>query len=161
MIAEVVDALVASYPDDRQMHHIDATFLPNRAQAISIIEQMRRVMFPGFFDERRVTTDNVRYHAGDLLSNIDEMLYEQIRQSLHYDETRRAQDSNKICEHCDDQAREITDEFLQHLPELRWLLGTDVQAAFDGDPAAQSTDEAVFCYPGIDAIFTHRVAHKL
>ena len=65
------------------------------------------------------------------------------------------------CDHCDTKADEITHEFLGRLPELRRLLALDVQAAFDGDPAAKSTDETIFCYPGVDAIFIHRVAHTL
>ena len=65
------------------------------------------------------------------------------------------------CDDCDRVAREKTDAFLRRIPEVRRLLSTDVRAAYDGDPANAHTDEAIFCYPGLDAIFNHRYAHEL
>jgi serine O-acetyltransferase len=166
-LEQVVDALMQSYPTDPRTQHIDASFLPSRDEAIRIIELLRRIVFPGFFDKRRVTSSNVRFHVGDLLAEVDEALYDQIRQSLRYSQNDKFRDTDRA-EHCDQQdidcdvvAREKTDAMLGYLPELRHAISLDVQAAFDGDPAAKGTDEAVFCYPGIDAIFTHRVAHKL
>ena len=158
---KVVDALMDSYPKDPKTQHIDATFLPSREEAIRIIELLRRIVFPGFFDKRRITSDNVRFHIGELLSELDEVLYEQVRQSLRYGQNLKDQGSGDACEECDSKAREATDAMLAYLPELRDAISLDVQAAFDGDPAAKGTYEAVFCYPGIDAIFIHRIAHKL
>ena len=165
---ETVDALMASYPKDPRTEHIDATFLPSRALTIQIVEILRRIAFPGFFDKRRITSENLRFHIGELLGQLDEMLYDQVRQSLRYgqNEKFRGTDMQDDCaeeQHvdCDALAREKTDALLAFLPELRRLIALDVQAAFDGDPAAKATDEAVFCYPGIDAIFIHRIAHKL
>ena len=79
---EVVEALMLSYPKDERTQHIDASFLPSRDEAIRIIELLRRIVFPGFFDKQRVTSDNVRSHIGELLAELDEALYEQVRQSL-------------------------------------------------------------------------------
>ncbi len=160
-LEQVIDALLASYPQDPRTQHIDAIFLPSREQAIRIIELARRIVFPGFFDERRITTDNVRLHVGELLNELDEVLYDQVRQSLRYGQKHGVNDCGQSWDECDVKAREITDEALAALPQLRRAIAKDVQAAFDGDPAAQGTDEAVFCYPGIDAIFIHRIAHKL
>lgn len=160
-IDHVVDALMLSYPKDQRTQHIDASFLPSRDEAIRIIELLRRIVFPGFFDKRRITSDNVRFHIGELLNELDEVLYEQVRQSLRYGQNNKDQGSGDDCDDCDVMAREVTDAMLAYLPDLRHAISLDVQAAFDGDPAAKGTDEAVFCYPGIDAIFTHRVAHKL
>ncbi|MEM6260594.1 MAG: serine O-acetyltransferase EpsC [Planctomycetota bacterium] len=166
-LSDVVDALMASYPRDPRTQHIDATFLPSRDEAIRMIELLRKIVFPGFFDHRRITSDNVRFHIGELLAQVDEALYDQVRQSLRYGQnekfqgTERGDDCNQHHIDCDVVAREKTDAMLAYLPDLRHAISLDVQAAFDGDPAAKGTDEAVFCYPGIDAIFTHRVAHKL
>ncbi|MFN3168911.1 MAG: serine O-acetyltransferase EpsC [Phycisphaeraceae bacterium] len=160
----IVDALLASYPKDPRTQHIDATFLPSRDEAIRIIELARRLIFPGFFDKRRITSDNARFHVGELIGELDEVLYDQIRQSIRYGQNAKFANQQDDCgepEDCDSKAREATDAMLAYLPDLRDLISKDVQAAFDGDPAACNTDEAVFCYPGIDAIFTHRVAHKL
>lgn len=161
LLDEVLDAVVATYPLDARTSHIDATFLPSRERAVQVIELIRRVVFPGFFDKQRVTRQNVHEHIGGLLGQVDALLFDQVRQSLRYGENRAAQGTGDDCDDCDVQAREITDAFLQAIPELRRMLSLDVQAAFDGDPAAVNTDEAVFCYPGIDAIYIHRVAHKL
>ncbi|MBX2851588.1 MAG: serine O-acetyltransferase [Phycisphaeraceae bacterium] len=166
-LKEVVDELLDSYPKDPRTQHIDATFLPSRDEAIRIIELLRKIVFPGFFDRRRITSDNVRFHIGELLAEVDEVLYEQVRQSLRYGQnekfagTEHAEPCDEKHIDCDVVAREKTDAMLGYLPDLRHAISLDVQAAFDGDPAAKGTDEAVFCYPGIDAIFTHRVAHKL
>jgi len=65
------------------------------------------------------------------------------------------------CTQCDEQSRDLTSEFLSKLPEVRRLLATDVQAAYEGDPAATSPDEAILCYPGILAITNYRLAHQL
>lgn len=157
----VVDALLRSYPKDPRTQHIDASFLPSRDEAIRIIELLRRIVFPGFFDKRRITSDNVRFHIGELLAELDEVLYEQVRQSLRYGQNNKQQGSGDDCDDCDVMARQVTDAMLAYLPDLRHAISLDVQAAFDGDPAAKGTDEAVFCYPGIDAIFIHRIAHKL
>lgn len=161
ILDEVIEAIAASYPTDPLTSHIDATFLPSRARTIEAIELTRRVVFPGFFDQERITTANAHDHLCGLLSQLDELLYDQVRQSLRYGENRTAQGAGDSCDHCDVKARDITDAFLRYLPELRRMLSLDIQAAFDGDPAATNTDEAIFCYPGIDAIFIHRVAHQL
>ncbi|MCX5658163.1 MAG: serine acetyltransferase, partial [Planctomycetota bacterium] len=129
---------------------------------IQTLELIRRVLFPGYFDETRLTTETIHYHVGDLLTRVHDLLYEQVRQALRYEENRTAGSGRgDACDSCDHEARRVTHEFLARLPELRRMLALDVQAAFDGDPAASSTDETIFCYPGIDAIFIYRVAHEL
>lgn len=157
----VADALIQSYPKDPRTQHIDAIFLPSRDEAIRIIELLRRIVFPGFFDPQRITSNNVRTHIASLLTELDQALYEQVRQAMRYGQNSKDQGSGDQCDACDNMARQATDAMLEYLPELRDAIAMDVQAAFDGDPAAKGTDEAVFCYPGIDAIFTHRIAHKL
>ncbi len=162
---ELVQSLVATYDSNDRMSHLDAEFLPSRARTIEIIELVRRLMFPGFFDDTRLTSEIIRYHVGDLIIQLRALLNDQIRQAIRYDENLAAENSeeDKNCtgETCDEKAARLTAEFLQRLPHIRHMLSTDIQAAFDGDPAARSTDETIFCYPGIDATFIHRVAHEL
>ncbi len=158
--SDLVDRIVASYKADERTHHLDATFLPNRVRTTEALELLRRLIFPGFFDEQRLTTDTIHYHVGDLVTRVRDVLAEQVRQTIRYERNRAG---GKDDEHdgCDEQAQRITTTLLERIPELRRLLTLDVQAAFDGDPAAISTDETIFCYPGVDAIFTYRVAHEL
>jgi len=161
-LATLVDRLVESYQADARTHHLDATFLPNRARTVQILEYLRRLIFPGFFDADRLSSSNIRYHTGELLTKVQELLYDQVHQALRYDLNRtRGPGEGDASDHCAEQAERIVGAFLEKLPELRRLLATDVQATYEGDPAAVSTDEAIFCYPGIDAMFVHRIAHEL
>ncbi len=160
-LSGVVDLLVASYQGDPSTQHINATFLPNRARVIEIIESLRCLTFPGFFDEARITDENLRDHTDRLLKHTDHLLYEQVRQALRYEMNRDGDGRGDNCDDCDAAAREKTNAFLRRIPEVRRLLSTDVQAAYDSDPASVHTDETIFCYPGLDAIFTYRYAHEL
>ena len=161
-LMQLVDAIVDSYRHDPSIGHLDSAFLPNRAKAIQIIELLRRLVFPGFFDEQRLTSDTIHFHVGELLHQVYGQLYDQVRQALRYKLNQSKTTVNdEAANHCDPRAEEISIEFISYLPELRSMLSLDVNAAFDGDPAAVNNDETIFCYPGIDAIFIHRVAHKL
>jgi serine O-acetyltransferase len=162
-LPELVDRIVAGYQADDRMHHLDATFLPTRNCAIEIIELFRRLIFPGFFDDQKLMAATARFHVGDLINTLHGLLYDQIRQALRYDKNRlgacdAADDGDNDC---DVRAARITRELLDRICEIRHVLAKDVQAAFDGDPASTATDENIFCYPGIDAIFTYRIAHEL
>jgi serine O-acetyltransferase len=160
-LAELVERLVASYKADDRTQHLDSTFLPNRAATIEVVELLRRVLFPGFFDRQRLTSEAIHSHTTDLLQQVRDGLYEQVRQAIRYEENRLGPGNGDTCTHCDEKAADIAMRFLDRLPELRRMLALDVQAAFDGDPAAHSIDETIFCYPGVDAVFIHRIAHEL
>ena len=156
-----VDALLASYTDDPRTQHIDAAFLPSRQHTVQCIELVRRIVFPGFFDPHTLTRENIREHLEGLMRSLDTALYDQVRQSLRYNEHLCEQSETDNHPPCDTLARSVTDAVLCELPALRQALTLDVQAAFDGDPAATHTHEAIFCSPGVDAILIHRIAHVL
>jgi serine O-acetyltransferase len=162
LLQDLARELVDTFADDPRTQHIDATFLPSRDCCVRIVELLRRLTFPGFFEDSRLTSESILPHTLDLLQRTDALIYEQIRQTERYLLNSKGEaNPGDDCPKCDEIAREKTDAFLKRLPEVRRLLSLDVQAAFDGDPAATSTDEAIFCYPGIDAIFIHRYAHEL
>ncbi len=158
---EQVDALIASYRADDRTHHINATFLPSRDRTIDLFQTIRSLIYPGFFEHRRLTDDNLHEHTSQALSRLRTEMTQQVDSALRYAANLDEQGKGDACEHCHVKAAEITDAFIDRLPELRRMLADDVQAAFDGDPAAQNTDEAIFCYPGVCAITAHRVAHEL
>lgn len=159
--AELAQRLLASYYTDRRTQHLSSAFLPNRDRVIEIVEILRRLVFPGFFEHERLTSDTVEYHAGELLVHVRALLNDQIRQALSYEANRQDPQKLQPPPGCDEHAARVTTAFLQRLPEVRRLLATDLQAAYDGDPASVNTDEIVFCYPGLDAIFVYRLAHEL
>lgn len=161
-LRSVRDQIADSYRSHPFGQHIDATFLPSRTKTVEIIELARRIMFPGFFDEKRLTSEQLVAHLDDQLCNLYKLALDQIEQALRYELNRTAGAGiGDDCDDCREDALERTKQLFDRLPAIRDLLMTDVQAAFDGDPAADSMDEAIFCYPGIDAIFIHRLAHEL
>ena len=161
-LTDLVDQIVDSYHAQSNLQHLDSTFLPSRAKTIQVTELLRRLVFPGFFDEQRLTSNTVHNHVGELLNQIRDQLYGQVREALRYEKNiTDGQGTGDDCQECDAQADRTTQEFLGRIPEVRRLLSLDVRAAFDGDPAAENNDETIFCYPGIDAIFIHRIAHEL
>lgn len=164
MPENAVHALLESYAEDPRTVAVGARFLPSRARVIELVELLRRLTFPGFFGEEPLAEANLESETRESLAKLDRLLYDQVRHALRYELNRGGEGRGGLgddCDDCDQRAREITDAFVARIPEVRRLLGTDVQAAFDGDPATDHTDETIFCYPGIDAIFTHRYAHEL
>jgi serine O-acetyltransferase len=130
--------------------------LPSRAAVARVLERLQTVLFPGYFGPADVTAQNLRYRLGDELDHVAVALTEQIRRGLCFDCHDATPGGPQV-----ERALEITRAFLARLPEIRRLLATDVQAAYEGDPAAHSPDEALFCYPGIVAITYQRLAHEL
>ncbi|MCC5829869.1 MAG: hypothetical protein JJU36_10525 [Phycisphaeraceae bacterium] len=157
----VVEGLIADYRAEPRTSHLDSPFLPNRDRTIEIVEGLRRVMFPGFFDEIRLTRENINSHLRKLLVDTHQKLYLQVRESIRYQRNVMQEGSGSECADCDQKAAQIASAFMGRLPNVRRMLNLDVEAVFEGDPAATGLDEAIFCYPGIDAIFIHRIAHEL
>ncbi len=166
---DLVARLAESILSEPRTRHLAAARLPSREAVSELVELLRHLMFPGFFGRRGLTPENLPLHIEELLSPIMLHLEEQIAAALRYmhdieprgDDARPAPTAKPTPEADERLARELTRKFIDELPEIRRLLALDVQAAFDGDPAATHTDETIFCYPGIDAIFAHRVAHAL
>ncbi len=130
--------------------------LPSRNSCLDIMQQLRSILFPGYFRLAEYSDDGIIFHVGAILDRIAIDLQEQIRRGFCF-----------VCggdgnlEQCQHRAETIIRAFLDRIPEVMKLLAEDVQAAYDGDPAAKSPGETIFCYPGIFAITNHRVAHEL
>lgn len=115
---------------------------------------LRKVIFPGFFgSEQEAQVDSIQYYTGVYLEQIYDLLHEQIYNGLCFEVDR----------YCDskDRASRIAMDFINKIPHIKYLLSTDVKAILDGDPAAKSLSEIIFCYPAVHAILHQRVAHEL
>ncbi len=132
--------------------------LPSSEVIMSIVEDLRSVLFPGYFGISEVSNDNMRFHVGSTLDQVIRVLQEQIRRGLCFSCEGEIPD---LCSDCEEKAIRASHDFLTRLPHVQALLSTDVQAAFEGDPAATSPGEAIFCYPGLQAITNFRIAHEL
>jgi len=160
-LPDVVNDIVKSVTDEPRLQHLNRVYLPSRDTIVGCIERLRQLLFPGYFGKQGLTKENLPFRIGELVIELSDMLYEQIRCCLRYrEQIPGGNGDNERCEACDHQAADILATFFQRIPAVRNLLADDVQAAFDGDPAAQSTDETIFCYPGLFAIGVQRLAHE-
>ncbi|MFH1616728.1 MAG: serine O-acetyltransferase EpsC [Planctomycetota bacterium] len=153
----LVEAIVQTYRDDSGINFIDISNLPLRDKILEVLDQLREVLFPGYTGKRKITKAAVGFIVGDILCQVRSELNEQIERALRY---RCRMDKCDGCD-CRAMAENITNDLLDKLPSIRQLLKSDIQAAYDGDPAAQSFEEIVISYPFITAIATHRIAHEL
>lgn len=140
-----------------KLEHLATTPLPDRTSVIQILEDLLEVIFPGYFGRKYVERSNIEYHIGDLIDSIYSRLAQEIYRSVRHQCTR----ATDTCNHCHEIAEEQSLVLLRKLPALRIMLSEDVQAAYDGDPAAKSIDEVIFAYPAIRAITVYRIAHEL
>jgi len=125
--------------------------LPSRKELQKILDGLAAVLFPNRLGLPDLNDEGIDYFVGHTLDTLLRELYKQVRRELQF----------VAVENAGEQAIAITREFAKRLPEVRTLLDSDIQAAYEGDPAARSSDEVLVCYPGITAITHHRLAHIL
>ena len=130
--------------------------LPSRKELQRIIDGLGAVLFPNRLGLPDLNDEGIDYFVGHTLDTLLRELYKQIRRELQFISGHAAVDDGAY-----EQSVIITREFAARLPEIRVLLDSDIQAAYEGDPAARSSDEVLVCYPGITAIMHHRLAHTL
>ncbi len=153
----LVNSILDSYEKYDTIARIDADNMLSKQMIIEITEEIRKLIFPGFFDTSKVRSDYIRFRVGGQLEYIEYNLKKQIAKALG---------SAEACENCQRSALEgkadrLVCSFMEKLPSIREYLCTDVEAAYNGDPAAYSTDEIIFSYPGLFAISVFRIAHEL
>lgn len=149
-IENIVKQIEDNYMAEEYEAPKDRVF-PSRSVIIDIIKNLRALLFPGYFGYHFPQKENQTYFVGNLINEIRDLLFEQVKLALLFAGEKNA----------DERAEEICDSFFEELPNVQSLLLKDVQAAFDGDPAAKSKQEVIFAYPGLFAIFIYRIAHVL
>ncbi len=155
-VTQLADRLIASYATVGGINHVDGPNLPSKTAIAGITQDLLRLVFPGFFDDRPLVSSELKVETTLLLASVRERLEDEIRKSLEYapppgvsrSQTGRA-------------AQHATFEFLGKLPGVREILQTDADAAFQGDPAALSKEEVIVAYPFMEAIAAQRMAHEL
>ena len=155
-VTQLTNQLIASYAKTGGINHLDGKNLPSKRVVTALTCDLLRLLFPGFFDEKLVHSSEIKVETTALLDSVLGTLEDEIRKSLDYQMPDGLAKKDIAGE-----ARKLAVEFLGSLPRLRDVLQTDVQAAFDGDPAAASKEEIIVSYPFVEGIVVQRLAHEL
>lgn len=150
--AEIVQRLMTSYCEVGGINHVDCGNLPSKPAIAALCDDLLHLLFPGFFSEVAVSSADLEMMTHELVAGIRERLNVEVRRSLRLD--GRVEDPHQ------EAVRRVC-AFMMELPKVRALLQTDVQAAYDGDPAARNFEEIILAYPGLEAIAIQRTAHVL
>lgn len=161
-LPKLTEEIVATYTPEDSINHLGHCALPSYTGVVEILLNLKDILYPGYRRKVGLHVGNIRYHVGGLIDTLHDQLTTEIARALRHDQ--RVRNRHQDCESDVDfeaKGQAMAIELLKRIPKLRRTLATDVQAAFDGDPACHSTDEVVFCYPGFEAITVFRIAHEL
>ena len=138
-------------------HQLTGSPMPSLAVLEEVMTRLKAVLFPGYYGDPEITPDTLAYHTGAHLDLVFRKLADQIKRGFCF----ICLDQGRSCAGCYEQAIVKASGFLESIPSIREKLALDVQAAYEGDPAAKSPGETIFCYPSITALIHQRVAHEL
>lgn len=153
----LVSDIVNSYSRTKSIRHLASAALPDRQKIIEIIETCFVVIYPGYYGEKSIDETNVEFLIGAQVDRIARMLCEQVSRSIEHERRRL----DLLAPLCRGRGEEVALEFISRLPDIREKLSLDVEAHYEGDPAAKTLDEIIFSYPGMHAITVYRIAHEL
>ena len=162
-LPRLTEAIVGTYSQVGTINHLGHSPLPKYEEVVSAVEDLKDIIYPGYRRREGLHLGNVTYHVGDLIDGLHDKLTVQIARALRHETRvvhgREDADPDETDFEAKGQAMAI--EFLRRVPGLREVLATDVQAAYDGDPACQNVAEVIFCYPGLEAVTVYRLAHEM
>ena len=151
-IEALVDTLLSDYQGGRDIDRLNNEQHPDKECIVELTQKLLRILYPGYSHDKTYRIYNAKHNLSMLIEDVVYHLIHQITLVLQ---------ASTTIENARLRAEEISLSFMQQLPAIRALIQTDVDAAFEGDPAAQNTDEIIFCYPGLLAISVYRLAHEL
>ncbi len=152
-IAGIVDGILEDYRGGRDIDRIAPFRLPDRDVVIDMIGKLRRILFPGYFPDRSYRIYNIKHTLS--------MLIEDVMFNLNRQTALALQDGGVAQPEAEKQAQALSVAFFRRIPQVRAYVQMDLQAAYDGDPAASCKEEIVFSYPGLFAVTVYRLAHEL
>ena len=152
-IEAVTDRILEDYRLERPIDQMGISAHPDRDVVVDMIQKLRRILFPGYFTEKNYRIYNRKHNLSMLIEDVMFHLNRQVGLAL--------QGSGMESDTAQEQAKKISLSFFSQIPQVREVIQTDVQAAYDGDPAASSYDEIIFSYPGLFAISVYRLARVL
>jgi serine O-acetyltransferase len=154
---KLVQSILESYRQFGGINHLDGVNLPSREAVAEILRDLLRIVFPGFYDRTAMHSDQAAFFVSQILTSIGERLRTEVQKSLEYGSAKSSSNQRNVAL----EAKNISDQFLGKLVGIRQQLALDVQAAYDGDPAAIGPEEIILSYPGLEAIAVQRMANLL
>ncbi len=164
---EITDAIVESYRQIGGINNLDGPNLPSRRGIELIIADLESLIFPGYRVGDALEPEDIKYTIAERITRLSRNLANELQRSLCF---RRRSEGSPLCaghgiggrtSRCRSEGEELAVEILRLLPAIRERVQLDVEAAFQGDPAARSREEIILAYPGVEAIIIHRIAHEL
>ena len=152
-IETVVDTVLADYEHGRQIDRMQTQRRPDTDTIVDVIGKLRRIVFPGYFREKNYRLYNIRHNLSVLIEDVMFNLSREI--CLVYQSQGQSEQEAQA------HAQEVTLEFLNKIPQVRAMVQMDVEAFYEGDPAATGVEEIIFAYPGMFAVTVYRLAHEL
>ena len=153
-IGDIIEQIAQNYNEEFLAFDDPNRHFPSRVEIIEMLKDLQRVLFPRYFGTEAPCGAGPHYFIGETLTRIEQRMHPQVREALLFRDG-----ASKFIEQIEEETSNICSDFFYQLPELQRRLFKDVQAAFDGDPAAGSKEEIIYSYPGFFAIFVHRIAH--
>ena len=160
-LPDITETILETYfTECSRTSHLGHEPLPSREELLTILNDFMDVFYPGYWRRQNLHVGNVGYYVGNLIDRLHEKLTEQIERALRHEDFCIERGT---CGDIDFEAiaQRKTVELLKKIPQIRMTLEKDAHAAFEGDPAAKSYHEIVFCYPGLEAVTVYRLAHEL
>lgn len=161
-LTKVVDELSSEQALEGLFHeHRDGDPLPSGKELEEIIDLARSILFPGFFGHSNVNAVTIKYQIGVSLERLYKLLSRQIMAGLCFDEDCHCENVEHLRLCMQEEAEMIAARVIEKFPKIRKILSTDIQAAYDGDPAVTNIGEIISCYPVLKALTNYRIAHEL
>ena len=154
-ISEVVDLIISDYDDERAVNKIDVRNQLDKRAVVYVVDKLLKILYPGYYSDKIYKVYTLKNNMSATIEDVIFNLKKQIAIVL------RNSSTSETDSEMDDVAKEITLNFMRKIPDIRQVLETDIIAAYDGDPAAESKDEIIFSYPGLYAVSVYRIAHEL
>ena len=156
-ISDIVDMILSDYDDDRTVNKIDIYNQLDKNAIVDVVEKLLKILYPGYYSDKVYKIYSLRNNMSATIEDVIFHLKKQIMIVLKY----CREDDVKFEQELEEKAKKVTLLFMRKIPYIRSILETDIEAAYEGDPAAESKDEIIFSYPGLYAIAVYRIAHEL
>lgn len=157
-LPKIADKLMTAYASHGDLQHLEGGDLPSKQRTVGILNDIMTILFPNLLGDTSLRETNIWYFLGSTMHSLHTRLEEEITKSMKYVCLKEKQCPVDICK---ERAQKIAEDILECIPEIKRRVSADIQAAYEGDPAAKSLEEIVLSYPCVYAVATYRIAHEL